>query len=183
MAGDHNSAQVPLWLWRALLLALAALILGGLSGAALLALGAADPPRAGSLQWLQEAESGECLDASALDLPLLRPPITVELTAVRTESAASLAVWGLWLRTPDAAALRWEVLPPGYYRHAGQTMPFHHIGAGENTLRLDIHGGHYVLWLNQERATDGAAPADPFAWGLVEDEGICWRRLALYSPD
>ncbi|GEM_PF-3482714 len=183
MAGDRTSAQVPLWLWRALLLALTGLILGGLSGVVLLALGAADPPRAGPLQWQQEAESGECLDAAALVLPPLRSPVTVELTAVRMELAASLAVWGVWLGTPEAAGLRWEVLPPGYYRHAGQTIPFYHIGAGENTLRLDISGGHYVLWLNHERATEGAAPVDSFAWGLVGDAGICWRRLAIYGPN
>ncbi len=178
--------MVPRWLWWAALAMLVAVAMGGLVGALLLATGAAEAPRAGPLQWSLTADATGCLDVAALDLPPLSPPATVELTAARLPLADAFAAWGLWLMAADAV-FRWEVLPPGYFRHQGQTFPFPSVSDGPNDLRLDLADGMYRLWLNRERAAEGAIPDGalngPLPWGLLRDEGICWRRLALYGPN
>ncbi len=181
MRESPAEGRIPRWLWRALLLALGLTAVGGALAAMLLLGGAADPAPAGPLRWEQHAEPPGCLDLGAIPLPTLSPPVTVELAAERLESASEFAAWGLWLERPEGP--RWEVLPSGYYQHAGQTIPFHHVQSGQNTLRLDVADGRHVLWLNRELAGEGPAPDGPLPWGLVGDAAICWRRLALYGQN
>lgn len=171
---------VPRWLWRFALLGLAILLLAGITGALLLALGAADVPPLGALRWQQEASPGGCLDIHVLDMTPLDLPATLELTAV---SRAEFAAWGLWLESPGAADLSWLALPPGYYRHAGQTTPFFHIRADENTLRLDLSAAGYRLWFNREQAASGPLLPLTGPWGLVTEGDVCWRRAAIYAEN
>lgn len=178
----HPAEAIPRWLWRALLLACVGLIGVGLAGALLLAAGVADPARLGRLAWSHSAEPGACLEAGILDLPVLAPPYTLELSAARQPDADEFATWGLWLADPGDDSLHWEVLPPGYFRHAGQTVDFHHVHPGENVLRLDVSAGGFVLWLNHERAAAGVAPEGAVPWGLVDAGDICWSQVAVYAP-
>jgi hypothetical protein len=173
--------SVPRWLWWGALLTLGVVIAGGVIGAVMLALGAGETPPAGPLRWQSESAPTGCLDVAALDLPRLVPPVTLELSAERLEGTSAFATWGLWLDDPGSD-LRWEVLPPGYYRYRGQTFPSPHVCDATNDLRLDLIEGRFVLWLNREQAASGPIPAGMLAWGLVGGEDICWQRLAIYGP-
>ncbi len=171
---------VPVWMWRAAVGLLLAVVVGGAVLTALLAAGVAEPQPIGEVIWQISVGEG-CLDIDELELPTLAVPGSIELTVDSDAAESPLAVWGLWLGDPESVD-RWEVLAPGYYRHEGLTFSFHHVRAGSNTLRLDIRDGRTTLWLNKERALDGALARPVERWGLV-DEGVCWRKLTLYSPD
>ena len=175
-----NDDDLPGWLWRVLLLVLVIVLVfgGGLSG--LLAAGLADVSPYGGLLWHAEAGAGACLDVNAVPDELPPLPLTVILGADVTVGGSA---WGLWIGQ-DTPAARWEVLPPGYYRHDGVTWPFFHVGGGDDKLRLDLTAAGYTLWLNQERAVAGPLPSgDSMRWGLVGGQGVCWRHLALYGSD
>lgn len=172
--------DAPCWLWRLAVLSLIGVALIGLVGAILLAGGAADPPRAGPLRWSVEAPLAACLDVEGLQLPRLSLPFTLELAAEAQNGPDTLVSWGVWLESPEAG-LRWEVLPPGYYRYGEQTIPFHHIHAGWNELRLDMAEGRSVLRLNRERAAEGEFFPDHLQWGLSGREAVCWKRIAVYA--
>jgi len=172
--------DAPCWLWRLAMLSLIGVVLVGLVGAILLAGGAADSPRAGPLRWSVEAPSAACLDVAGLQLPRLSPPFTLELAAEAQNGPDTFVSWGVWLESPEAGP-RWEVLPPGYYRYSGQTIPFHHVYAGWNDLRLDMAGGRCVLRLNRERAAEGEFFPDHLQWGLSGREAVCWKRIAVYA--
>ena len=168
-------------LWRVLLAGLAALIGIVLLAALLLAAGAADPALPGPLRWAMEAAPGACLDVHGLYLPPITLPITIELRATATDHAA----WGLTL-----GDLRdWEVVPPGYYRHAGQTWPFLHVAEGGNSLRLALlspdegqTGAHWRLWINLEQAAQGDLARVGQGWALLAEPGVCWEQLRVYGP-
>lgn len=178
-----SSDHVPRWLWRALGVTLGLVMLGSGLLFGLLALGAADPPFAGPLAWEQVAPAGECLSTTALVLPDLYVPVTVVLRARVETPPAALTTWGLWLDTPESP-LRWEVLPPGYFRYAGQTHPFFHVHDGMNDLRLDLAEDSAQLRLNQELALDMPPASLATAnWGLVDRPGVCWQGIAVYSGD
>ncbi len=180
-----DDSDAPRWLWRLAVLILAGVVIVGLAGAILLTGGAADPPRAGPLRWSVEALPGDCLHVDGLSLPALSPPFTLESVAEAQNGPDTFTSWGVWLGSPEAGP-RWEVLPPGYYRHDGQTIPFHHVRAGQNELRLDVlSGGRYVLRLNRERAAEGEISPDHLQWGLLGGRGVCWKRIDIYAdtPD
>lgn len=173
----------PRWLWRALTLLLALVLIGGGAAIILLRLGIADPPLAGPLAWERRAPEGGCLDVGGLALPAWGAPATLIASARVDAPPDALTRWGVWLGAPDDGP-RWEILPPGYFIHAGQTMPFWHVGAGVTDLRLDLAAAGYTLWLNRERALAGALPPLPGgAWGVTGGDGVCWQRLALYRPN
>ncbi|MBN2469354.1 MAG: hypothetical protein JXN59_01420 [Anaerolineae bacterium] len=174
---DH----APRWLWWGLVALLVLLIGGGGALAGALWLGAADPPLAGPLAWERSAPQGACLDVRGMNLPDRTFPASLVASARVETPPEALTRWGLWLDAPDSA-WRWEVLPPGYIVHSGQTWPFFHVQAGVNVLRLDLTTAQYTLWLNRERVLTGE-PGPEGAWGLVGGEGVCWQRLALYRPD
>lgn len=177
-----ETETIPPWLWRMLGLAFGVVILGSLVLFGVLALGVADPP-AGGLTWEQLALPGECLAVNALELPVLHVPAAIEARAVVETAPEALTTWGVWFGSVDDP-YRWEVLPPGYYRYAGQTVPFFHVQTGANDLRLDIDAGRAQLWLNREFAFEASLEVLPVVdWGILGDAGVCWQRLAVYVLD
>ena len=168
-------------LWWAILGGVVALIGIVLLAALLLAAGAADPALPGPLRWEMEAAPGACLDVHGLYLPPITIPITIELRAASTDHAA----WGMTL----GDLLDWEVVPPGYTRHAGQTWPFFHMVDGNNTLRLELlksdagqTGAHWRLWINLEPAAEGDLARVGGGWALLAEPGVCWEQLRVYGP-
>lgn len=177
---EDRSQVVSGRLWWSIVGILLAIIVVGAGTVLWIASGATDPRPPGSVLWNVEAEA-DCLDVTSLELPLLRVPGAVELRADNAAASSSLVSWGLWLDEP-ASTFRWEVLAPGYYRHAGLTYSFHHVRTGMNTLRVDVADDRITLWLNNERALQ-MEPAGPVArWGLI-DGGVCWRRMTVYGAD
>lgn len=179
MAGPGD--ELPPRLWRAIVALPVVILCVGIGAALLLAAGAADPPLPGPVLWERQAPDGECLDPGGLDLPALQPGRTLEASAASVDHAA----WGVQVTAGEQARL-WEVLAPGYYRHAGRTIDFHHVHAGFNLLRLDLIAGdeagdRWRLWLNRERAAEGALPAGELDWRLVGMEQVCLGRLTVYG--
>jgi hypothetical protein len=176
----RDEALAP-WVWRAVVALPAAIVCGGIGLALLLAAGLADPALPGPVLWARPAPAGECLDVVSLSLPAPQAGWTLEVGVLSRNHAA----WGVAL-TGGQESLAWEVLPPGYYRHAGRTVAFHHVQAGANRLRLDLlaggeSGDRWRLWLNRERAVDGALPAGELGWRLTGGEGVCLQWLAVYG--
>ncbi len=175
---------LPVWQWRGLLILLGA-VLAVTAGAALwLSLGGADVPPLAPLSWEQVAIGRECLDAAKWRSPG-GMPLTIILAARMLPGSEEQTGWGIQ-RGHGESALRWEVLPPGYYRHAGETRPFHHVSGETDELRLDLTDDSYVLWLNRERAVSGHTPAQDDAaalWSLIGGAGVCWQRLAVFAGD
>lgn len=174
--------RVPGWLWWGSWLLLGGVLITCLGGAVLLILGAADVPPVGPLIWEAAAVDGACLAVADLALPLLSAPTTLQLTATVDNSSVALTAWGVWFGSPEDGP-RWEVLPSGYYRTGGQTMPFHHVGESVNTLRLDVVAGVARLWLNREVAHETTLREQPVAWGLLTSEAVCWRQITVYATD
>ncbi|GAB4575994.1 MAG: hypothetical protein Kow0077_30270 [Anaerolineae bacterium] len=167
------------WLKWFLLLELAVGVMVG----GLLALGAADPPVAGTVIFDQAADRGECLQQPLL--PAVNLPATLRITATVTTPPEALTTWGVWVAAPQGE-LRWEVLPPGYYRFGGHTVEFFHVGPGANTLQLNLEmDGTAVLWLNRERALETmlSGQSSPVVWGLYASGDVCWERITLFGAN
>lgn len=179
MAG-RDEALSP-WVWRIVVGLPVAILCGGIGLALLLAAGLADPALPGPVLWERQAPAGECLDAASLSLPAPQVGRTLEAGVLSRDHAA----WGVEI-TVGREVLDWEVLSPGFYRHAGRTVAFHHVQAGANRLRLDFvaggeSGDRWRLWLNREWAAEGALPAGEMDWRLTGGEGGCLQWLAVYG--
>lgn len=119
---SHITADItPRWLWRGIL-ALAALV-GAivLVSATIIALGAADPPRAARLVWESSTwPSRDALFLAAGDfgwaeapIPLpADPPFTLSVRAQWTNDSDSGAAWGVWIEAIDGARI--------VYAHSGE---------------------------------------------------------------
>ena len=159
-----------------------------------LALGAADPPRAGARQWQTGSTSAWPLlrqhgDSLLYDAPVQRPtlPFTLELSAVNTGAPDS--AWGIWLQT-EAGQVKILVSNEGYFSVSDDEQPlwqqFIHLRPGTaNKLYL-----HYaapdapaVLRLNDEIAWQGdLAPAPSGRWGLLtfRQPQLSEQAISLY---
>lgn len=150
--------------------------LGGLILIVLLALGLADPPRAGSLRW-RVASPDEMPDSS------LPPAFTLELQARSAGPAES--AWGIRL---DGAAEPLTILidNEGYLSVSPDDLPhwaeFPHIHPpDDNLLYIHIdHNGAATLRINHEIAWQGAVSAN--SWEIIEWDSpqLAWDYIALY---
>ena len=179
--------------WRLTLASLAAIFLAGAVITAMLALGLADPIRAGAQKWSVSAPSdwpGQSLTAdlefyqAPNDLPL---EFTLELVA-RNDGPASSA-WGIQLMNanPPMTIL---IDNQGYYS-VSQMQPewveFPHLQPNQ-TNKLYLHvteNGQAIIRINDEIAGHDL----PFftavgQWGIVRyrQPQLAWRDIALYYP-
>jgi hypothetical protein len=116
--------SVPRWVWRLALGGAALVVVVTVSGAALLGLGAADPPNAGPVTWsdvaLRWAAGPEVVlgagEAEWFDSPpdavLPDERFTLDVQARFLEDAG--AAWGIWLETQDGARVIYAISGEGY---------------------------------------------------------------------
>lgn len=171
---DHNVSARQ---WRVAVLLTLAIVFGGAGLAILLALGLADPPRAGSLRW-QASELSGWLSQTAGDLILYTAPLSITQMPVTLEISAenqgsSTSAWGIWLQ---GEGRRWFTLVSneGYLSVSGTARPawaeFLHIRRGElNTLYLHVEAdGTATLRINAEIAWSGRLTlSDEGVWGIA----------------
>ncbi|MCC7449729.1 MAG: hypothetical protein IT324_20080 [Anaerolineae bacterium] len=187
-----SNDEPPTWLWRSAWIALGAVVGLGLFVLVVLAGGAADPPRAGSLVW----SAG----------PLPETPLPVDYTIPTTLTAPyTLEVEGQFSAGSDPNAL-WEIIGETLGKPSPQfaivlrhhcffavlpmqpdSIPFIHIRpAGEiNKLSLDVAADQQAtLRINDEIAWRGVIPAVPTATIRAMGKGsshFVMRRIALYQ--
>jgi hypothetical protein len=171
------------WWWGARL-GLLMLVVGGGVLALALALGAADPPRAGAL-WARY----DLLDAPP-DSEIVVPPApyTLEVSGRCREGAAAEATWGVALHAltdadPSArATVQLHLDSVGFYAMpplVNDTTYFIHLrhGGQPNTLTLHLEADdHATLHLNHEIAWQGAMP------GLRNGTRLRWVNSPLDAP-
>ncbi len=144
-----------------------------------LALGAADPPRAGARQWHTDSTAAWPLlrqhgDTLLYDAPAQLPtlPFTLELSVLN--SGAPDSAWGIWLQT-ESRQLAILVSSEGYFSVSEDDRPrwqqFIHLRPGAAN-RLYLHHAApdepAVLRLNDEIAWQGDLGLSPSGrWGLL----------------
>lgn len=182
--------------WRLALALLVLFFVGGAILAVALAMGLADPPRAGALVW--ETTSMDVswpLDKDLGGNPRLwlkraraetrSLPFTIEIEAnvLNTNSSA----WGLWVETQHDAAL----FLVGYddYISAGTALDwrnFIHVQPQINHLYLNVEqNGMTTFRINYEVAWRGQLEfPDTPSWGLATFTDACFdlRFARLYAP-
>lgn len=161
--------------WRLTLAALAAVFSGGCILTALLALGLADPPRTGTLQWQADTPP-----QAPVNLPAA---YTLELTA-RNDGPPESA-WGIRLaRVEETLAILID--NQGYLSISSDDKlhwaEFPHIRPfDKNQLYLHVEpDSTATLRINHEIAWEGAVKAS--AWETVEHQqsALDWQTIALY---
>jgi hypothetical protein len=179
--------------WRITLLLTSLIIIGGSLLVVLLALGVADPPRAGKLLWQTESTNGWELrpqsdDLSLLTAPILLagPPFTLELSA--ENSGAHASAWGIWLSTADGV---WSLLinNEGYLSVGVNEKPhwaeFLHIRRNsDNKLYLNVESdGLAAIRINDEIAWEGMVNVRE-TWGIVLycAPHLAWQTIEIYAP-
>ena len=161
--------------WRLALLMLMFTVIGGAGVVILLALGLADPPRAGSLVWRSDSDQDwqpyrEIDEAALYNAPIRLPeaPFTLELQA--SNQGASDSAWGIWIRTTDGIRII-VVSREGYLSISSDERPhwagFIHIGSETNKLYLNVESDHYAtLRINDEIGWTGRLVTTN-EWGVV----------------
>lgn len=153
--------------WKIALLGAALLLSMGVIVFISLALGFANPPYAGELQW----QSQDLSTWNRLSDHQFEAPITPTTDHWTLEAKASLAdVWGLWLKNADQTRY---FLTDGvaYVSISEDEQPswaaFIHVRPeGENTLYLHHADGQITFRVNEEIAWQGAS-ISPMTWGLL----------------
>ncbi|MBZ0299683.1 MAG: hypothetical protein K8J31_08090 [Anaerolineae bacterium] len=179
--------------WRIILTVLIILIAGGTALTVLLALGLADPPRIGTLQWQAAApddwpEHTDTTGVRRLDAPVELPEVfTLELT-VRNAGPPDSA-WGLQLHNGESA-LTILIDNLGYWSLSTDDRPhwaeFMHLRPGKsNQIALTITpNSSAILRINEEIAWAGSLRATAWQVVLAGEPQLTWERLALYySPE
>lgn len=184
--------------WRLVLFALCVTLIGGAALAFILALGAADPPRAPNLALNVRSDDG-MIDAGTFDgarllaFPLaLTPPFTIEVQAGNSGAAGS--AWGIWLRVSDSNGsvrdLPMLVDQTGYVvsgldSPTFQHVQFMHIQPGSNRLYLHVDQANTAVF----RVNDEIFAAVPLPGMMVEAAGLAldgsavvdWKAIKTYT--
>lgn len=157
--------------WRFVLVLAGLVLFGGLVLVIALALGVANPPRAGALQWQIN---------NVDDLPTTLPPapFTLEITAKNTGAADS--AWGMWIGQWTALIRHDGYVSINRDRRKPNWTEFPHIRRnGENKLYLHVEvDGQGTLRINDEIAWTGILPAIRHRWGVAGE--VEWKNIALY---
>ncbi len=183
--------------WRLVLFILAVTLLGGAALALILALGAADPPRAPRLALNLRADD-DLTDAGTFDgarllaFPLdLTPPFTIEVEA--SNSGAAGSAWGIWLRiaNPDGSPRDLPMLVDNQgYALAALDSPvlqhhqFIHIQPGSNRLYLHVDQANAAVFrINDEIFATILLPGTVEAAGVALDgsPALDWRSIKTYT--
>lgn len=154
--------------------ALGVVVMGGLILTVLLALGMADPPRTGSLQW--QADS-----PPQAPLPL---PAAFSLELAAPNDGLPQSAWGI--RLDNKQPLTILIDNSGYFSVSSDDVlhwsEFPHIRSNaSNQLYLHVEpGGAATLRINHEIAWEGTVRAS--SWELAEygQPVLDWDTLALY---
>lgn len=172
--------DLPRNIWRAAHWGLGLIAASGIALATALVFGAADPPRAGTLQ--REV-------AGAFDLSLPMPPYTLETTGVIPSESDTPAWWGV-----NLGELSVMLNGDGFLRIAPAQpdfAPFIHVrrAGSVNQIRVDVAAGHWaVVRINDEIAWQGLiAPASTARTVILDsaassDNPLRIIRGALYAP-
>lgn len=180
--------------WRITLLISLMLFIGGFTLSILLALGLADPPRAGTLQWRVESPvdwtetQTQSEDWTFSPAPVQLPTaFTLELTA--TNHGASNSAWGI--QVFDAKATQTILIDnQGYFSVSSNAeqpywRAFIHIRpAAANKLYLHVEPDQQAtLRINDEVAWEGRIKAS--TWQLVsyQQPQLNWEQIALYYEE
>jgi hypothetical protein len=178
--------------WRR---ALSSLIVTLIAGAALLtalALGLADPPRAGRRIWQAKSAAAwpryPSLGETARHLspmPLPRPPFTLEISA--SNQAEPTSAWGIWLESGDGI-LEMLVSGEGYLSISTDENPhwaeFIHIHPVTNELYLHVESDKNATFrINDEIARTGILVAGT-QWGVARfgNPDVLWDAISIYAP-
>lgn len=179
------------WIGRLLWAALAAVVIGGSAIAAVLAFGAADPPRAGPL-YTEFTSSGPQKITVGGKIRLPPPPYTLEITAELPPNSDGLAWWGVNF---GGGKLAISLSADAYF-----TMPpvipdwqsfFHIQPPGKtNRLYLNVHSsGRATLRFNGEIAWEGTlsmlfeTPDFLIASSSPHQESLLIvHRIAIFAP-
>jgi len=201
-------SRSPRWLWRFAWLSLAAVLVTSTGGALLLGLGAADPARAGPLQWqitnqpvwnLPPGVEQNQVSGGTPNYVMPPPPFTLEVTARLSATSDLAAQWAVALQPyPPMATRAPEVITVdggGNYRATAsdQRISFPHLrSVGQtNLLRVDVDtNGEETIRFNDEVAWRGTYRPGLSTvqlkllglggWQL--DSRLMWERIALYAP-
>jgi hypothetical protein len=179
--------------WRLALWVLGSVIIGGIILVIVLALGAANPPRAGAILWETDSASNwplferkETVNLFRAPTPLPTPPFTLELSARNSGDAAS--AWGIWIGNSDTVHMI-VVSREGYMSvsddEALHWAEFMHIRSDLNKIYLDVTTDlNATLRINDEITWTGTlALTDNASWGiaLYREPELSWQDIILYA--
>ncbi len=171
--------MVPRWMWHASLAGLALVNAAVLAGALALALGTANPPTAGPLQYEQSGAG-----AAAYTLPAVRT-LTAEIAGAVERGAADEA-FGLWLRRCGAARrqvfaldgagyVKTDISPGWVWFPHALPMP------AVNRLRLHMADGKTAWYVNDEEVrlagSDTSAPVCAVGTYTGKHARLLWVRV------
>jgi len=172
-------------------LALAVVAFGGVGLLIALALGLANPPRAGSLtyevgspaSWQPFPDAGQSrLFAAPNRLPV--PPFTIEMTATNQGGADS--GWGFWSLSPDGM-IQILMSQDGYFSYSDDGSPhwaqFIHIQPDINTLSINVTEDRQgTVRINDEIVWTGAWVGIN-RWGASQysSPALNWQGIRVYN--
>lgn len=178
--------------WRLTLALLVITLAGGLLLLILLALGLADPPYAGAMQWQTTAPEDWPAYSITQQQTCLAAPVTLPryftLELAAENAGAPGSAWGVQLQHEDTA-MTFLIDHEGYFSAASaqpQWAEFLHIRPGGHN-RLYLHSapnGGLTVRINDEIAWQGALPAqmENLRWCVVyhQQPRLAWEQISLY---
>ena len=190
---ENGLSTVPQQKWRLALWTLGSMIVGGIILVILLALGTANPPRAGAILWETDSASNwplverkETVNLFCAPTPLPAPPFTLEISAGNSGDAAS--AWGIWIGNRDTGYTI-LVSREGYMSVSHDEIlhwsEFMHINSDVNKIYVDVRSDFSAtLRINDEIAWTGTlALRDHPNWGIVHyhEPELSWKDIAIYA--
>ncbi len=176
--------------WRITLIASAVILIGGLVLIVLIALGIANPPRAGSLQWETDSIDGWPIsqegEIKRFTAPVeLEQSFTLELTAAN--SGPDDSAWGFYLPGPEAQIITlisnedYYTVNPCY----ASWQEFQHIRTSKaNKIYFHVtQDGYGTIRINDEIVHDSLTFFyTQVRWGIATygDPQLIWKQIAIY---
>lgn len=182
---------------RAAWLILIAALVGSVITVIVLAVGVADPPRAGSLQWHTDnlvhtaAQLENFVFPQQINLPI--PPYTLEVSGTFNVDSDSLAIWGISLLHDSTEIFGVYLNGYQFYRvppTQPDFTPFIHIRkngtANKLTLNVDTDN-HATLRINDEVAWQGtisrvSSARIAFIGGADHPSTLTIESISLFYP-
>jgi hypothetical protein len=185
--------------WRLALAMVVMVMLGGTAVGGLVALGVADPPRAGTLMWQSSSfdewcyapphSEGSPFDEYIPPIAIPKPPFTIEVIALN--NAHPKSAWGIRLNVYGGfwyilvsgdryfaqVGLEWQEFPP--IRRNAENKIYVHVDA-DNRLTVRINDEIVV----ENITIDNFHPAS-ISWGVVmyDRPVLALTNASLYSND
>ena len=188
--GYPHSMSTSTFRWRVILISNVLIGIGGLVLIVLIALGIANPPRAGSIRWQANTNAG-WLTHQQDEITVYHAPaslgeaFTLELTAINNGPDDS--AWGFWLPGPEAQIFT-LISNEGYYTfnpwYAGW-QEFPHIQVSKtNTIYFHVNpDGHGTIRINDEIVHDDLTflyGVDKWGIATYNNPQLTWEQIAIY---